>query len=110
MVFECLYDSLKRGELLLVEGGMCRWHLRRDGQLTLLEILSTHRGAGRRMIEALRQTPGAVSLFAKCPQDLPANGFYRHMGFVLEAETMTNSGRAVCHWRLPLAQEQVHAA
>ena len=38
MIFESLMDSVERGELLLVDGGFCNWHLRRDGQLTIREI------------------------------------------------------------------------
>jgi hypothetical protein len=30
MIFEALHDAAKRGELLLVSGGFCHWHLRRD--------------------------------------------------------------------------------
>ena len=44
MIFETLYESAQRGELLLVNGGMCHWHLRRDGQLTIREIISTRPG------------------------------------------------------------------
>lgn len=39
MIFETLNESNERGELLLVNGGMCHYHLRRDGQLTIREII-----------------------------------------------------------------------
>lgn len=39
MIFETLCESAKRDELILVDGGFCHWHLRRDGQLTIREII-----------------------------------------------------------------------
>lgn len=102
MIFETLYESWANCELLLIEGGMCRWHLRRDGQLTIHEILSYKPGAGRNMIETISKTPGAKSLFAKCPADMISNGFYAHMGFICEGQEVTPSGRKLNLWRLPL--------
>ncbi len=102
MIFETLYESAQRGELLLVDGGMCHWHLRRDGQLTIREIISTKLGAGSTMLAMLRQTPGALSLFAKCPADLPANDWYARRNFVDEGVEITPSGRTLRLWRLHL--------
>jgi len=102
MIFETLHESAKRGELLLVEGGFCHWHLRRDGQLTIREIISTRRGAGSRMLTVLKTVPGADSLFAKCPADLPANDWYARRGFVCEGIETTKTGRELKLWRLKL--------
>lgn len=102
MIFKTLYESSKRGELLLVDGGMCHWHLRRDGQLTIREIISTRKGAGRLMLETLKSVTGAKSLFAKCPADLPANAWYQRRGFVLESVETTKTGRTLNCWRLTL--------
>lgn len=104
MIFEALYASAKRGELLLIEGGMCHWHLRRDGQLTIGEIITTRKGAGvgAAMLAVLKTTPGATSLFAKCPQDLNANGWYADQGFALERVETTRTGRRLNCWRLHL--------
>ena len=102
MIFETLYESAQRGELLLIDGGLCHWHLRRDGQLTIREIISTRPGAGSAMLVVLRQTPGALSLFAKCPADLPANGWYARRGFADEGTETTPSGRTLRLWRLNL--------
>jgi hypothetical protein len=104
VIFETLHESAERGELMLVDGGMCHWHFRRDGQLTIREIISTRRGAGRRMLRRLYAIPKATSLFAKCPADLPSNEWYSRRGFVLEATGPTNSGRALNHWRLPIVR------
>lgn len=102
MIFETLYESSRRGELLLVAGGMCHWHLRRDGQLTIREIISQRPGAGRYMLALLKDTPGATSIFAKCPAELPANDWYARRGFVCEGEETTKSGRILKLWRLSL--------
>lgn len=103
MIFETLYESSQRGELLLIDGGFCHWHLRRDGQLTIREIISTRRGAGGEMLTILKQMPGALSLFAKCPVDLAANDWYARRGFVCEGEEVTPRGRRLKLWRLTLS-------
>lgn len=102
MIFETLYESAQRGELLLIDGGFVHYHLRRDGQLTIREIISTRPGAGGEMLARLKQTPGALSLFAKCPVDLAANAWYAKRGFVREGEEVTPSGRRLNLWRLHL--------
>lgn len=102
MIFETLHDSSERGELMLVDGGMCHWHLRRDGQLTIREIISTRRGAGSQMLNRLCWIPGATSLYAKCPSNLDANEWYSRRGFVLESIEITKTGRRLQCWRLPL--------
>lgn len=103
MIFETLHEGAKRNELLLIDGGFCHWHLRRDGQLTIREIISTRPGAGSAMLAQLKRQP-AASIFAKCPADLPANDWYARRGFVLESAETTKSGRALNHWRLTLQE------
>ena len=102
VIFETLNESAQRGELLLIDGGLCHWHLRRDTQLTIREIISTRRGAGSEMLSVIKSTAGASSIFAKCPEDLPANGWYKRRGFDLEGEEVTRSGRVLKLWRLQL--------
>lgn len=102
MIFETLHESAQRGELLLIDGGFCHWHLRRDGQLTIREIISTRPGAGAQMLETLKRTPGAISLLAKCPANLPANAWYARRGFICEGEETTRTGRRLNLWRLQL--------
>lgn len=101
MIFETLYESAKRGELLLIDGGFCHWHLRRDGQLTIREIISIRPGAGSKMLAHLQRQP-ATSIFAKCPADLPANNWYARRGFICEGVETTRSGRELKLWRLNL--------
>jgi len=105
MIFETLYESSKRGELMLVDGGMCHWHLRRDRQITIREIISTIPGSGSAMLNKLvsiGNESGATSIFAKCPADLAANLWYKKRGFILIGEETTKSGRDLKLWRLPL--------
>lgn len=107
MIFETLNESNERGELLIVSGGMCHWHLRRDGQLTIREIIVQRNrqgwGIGTAMLTQLKTTPGATSVFAKCPAGLPANGWYEAREFVLEGTETTRSGRELNLWRLCIA-------
>lgn len=100
MIFETLWDSAQRGELLLIDGGMCHWHLRRDGQLTIREIIATRKGAGGEMLRQLLTVPGAASLFAKCPAGLASNDWYLRRGFVCETVETTKTGRRVNCYRL----------
>jgi len=102
MIFDALYESAQRGELLCVDGGFCHWHLRRDGQLTIREIISTRPGAGSEMLAILRTTPGATAIQAKCPAHLPSNEWYRKRGFELVGAETTRTGRKVNTWRLSL--------
>ncbi len=101
MIFETLYQSAQRGELLLIDGGFCHWHLRRDGQLTIREIISTKPGAGSKMLDVLKQQ-NASNIFAKCPADLAANNWYAKSGFANEGIETTRSGRELKLWRLYL--------
>lgn len=101
MIFETLWESAQRGELLLIDGGFCHWHLRRDGQLTIREIISTRPGAGSEMLAVLKRQP-AQSIFAKCPVELDSNDWYRRKGFELESTEETRTGRKLNLWRLKL--------
>lgn len=106
MIFKTLHEASKRGELILSDGGMCHWHLRRNGQITIREIIvlpeQQHQGIGKTMLDRLRQVDGATSIFAKCPVDLPANGWYEAMGFEDEGIEKTRTGSQVRKWRLYL--------
>lgn len=106
MIFETLHESAQRGELILIDGGFCHWHLRRDGQLTIREIVvlpeRQRQGLGTAMLEQLKRTSGATSIFAKCPANLPANGWYIRRGFAHEGIETTRTGRTLRKWRLLL--------
>ena len=99
MIFEALLRAARGGELLLIDGGFCHWHLRRDGQLTIREIIATRRGAGSEMLEELKKVE-ATSIFAKCPAELEANAWYEKKGFICEGSEFTKSGKELRLWRL----------
>jgi DNA primase large subunit len=101
MIFEILYDAWRNSELLLINGGFCHWHLRKDGQLTIREIFSTRRGAGSEMLKILK-SKNPNSIFAKCPSDLLANDWYEKNGFVYEGYEITKMNRRINLWRLLL--------
>lgn len=106
MIFETLYESCERNELILIDGGLCHWHMRRDGQLTVREIIVIPElrrcGIGRGMLNILK-AKAPKSIFAKCPVDLmEANKWYESQGFALETTETTKSGRTLNHWRLTL--------
>lgn len=98
MIFESLHDSAKAGELMLIDGGYCRWHLRKDGVITIYEIISTRPGAGRAMLQTLIALGKPIQ--AKCPDDLPSNQWYLKRGFRLDKFETTRSGRRLNLWRL----------
>ncbi len=101
MIFEALNDAATRGDLLLVEGGLCHYHLIRRGpmagQVTIREILvlpdRRGQGIGSAMLAQLEQVPGATSLYAVCPADLPAVDWYRRRGFTESHRRESRTGR-----------------
>lgn len=114
MIFETLNESNERGELLLVDGGMCHWHLRRDGQLTIREIIVQRdyqqQGIGAHMLSKLMSVEGATSIFAKCPADLPSNAWYARKGFRMEGTETTRTGKTLNLWRYPLSSARMATA
>lgn len=88
-----LQESIKRAEVIVAanhEGvlGMVRYHHRHDRITTLHEIAvrpaTQGHGIGRFLLERLEDEArdrGQTRIRLKCPLDLPANGFYAHLGF-----------------------------
>lgn len=105
MIFESLYESAQRGELILVDGGMAHVHLRRDGVLTLREIIVTRPGVGigSEILNRLLTWPGAHAIVARCPADLPANKWYERRGFFRVGTQVTRTGRQVVTWQRNLS-------
>lgn len=108
MIFETLVESLDAGELLLCDGGLLRWHLRRDGQATIYEILVApdrrRYGIGTDMVRHVMRKPGVRSLRARCPDDLrAANAFWRALGFRLVDFGLARSGRVLNTYELHIA-------
>lgn len=100
MIFAALSEAAEKGELLLVGGGLCHFHQRKDRTVTIREILVLptyrRRGIGRRLVE--RACNDAVKAVARCPADLPSNGFWKQLGFQLMKTETTRTGRKVNVW------------
>lgn len=98
MIFDTLQESNAKGELLLLDGGYCRYHLRRDGQLTIYEIISQRPGVGTALLDRLVCVEGARFLLARCPATLPSNAWYERRGFVRTAIERTARGTELNVW------------
>ena len=102
MVFRTLLDSAEKEELMLVDNGYCRYHVRRDGILVIYEIIVTlpRHGIATAMLERLKKTDGIVAIEAKCPETYAeANEWYRKRGFTQTGEKQTRSGVKLNVWR-----------
>lgn len=85
MILVALAEAADRGELLLVEGGMCRFHLRRDGVVVIRELLvlpdCRHEGIGKRLVQEIALRHQGCPLLARCPVTYPSNAFWEAIGF-----------------------------
>ena len=102
-----LYDSVKKDELILINGGICQFHIRRDKQLTIHVIISTRLGAGSQMLEKLikiGKKERAICLFAKCPSNLLSNNWYEKKGFKKIDTEILKSGTKVNSWQYILRE------
>lgn len=100
LIFVALNEAADRGELILCNGGLCRFHRRRDGVVVIREILvlpdRRRRGIAIGMIaEVIRRNPGAVIL-ARCPVEYEANTFWPLAGFRLK-----DTKEGINLWELP---------
>lgn len=109
MVFNQLAESAERGELVLVEGGLARFYVRRDGIATLSEILvlppCQGQGIGTALLEtvmAQARARGAHTVQARCPASLRANDWYRARGFRRVGTSCTRRGSEVILWQITL--------
>lgn len=100
--FEELLTAAKQKELILLNGGMCSFHLCRNGRLTIYNILilpeKEGKGTGTKILDILKKVKNAKYLTAKCPADLPANKWYEKRGFTLFKTEKTKNGREVNRW------------
>lgn len=108
-----LERAIDRGELFVAKGeeevlGFVHFATTRQGYATIYKI-AVHprfrgRGIGKALLQAvIKQTcsAGISRLRLKCPVDLPANGFYAHLGFVRIA-TEQRRKRLLVVWEKPL--------
>lgn len=105
MVFESIYESAQAKELILIDGGFCRYHVRKDGDLTIREIISTRPGAGTEMLNMLKENKKIYSIFARCPARLEANKWYQKKGFEMEKKEKSKQGAEILCWRLRLKKK-----
>lgn len=80
-----LVDAADRGELILVNGGMCHYHSRKDGVVVIRELLVVperrSHGIGKSLVTEVRRRHPSNLIRAKCPTDWSANKFWDHIGF-----------------------------
>ena len=112
-------DSLNKGELLIARVatqvvGFARYHHRRDNLTTLYEIgITPHmqgKGIGHRLIDALIddcQRMSSRCLRLSCPVELPANQFYRSLGFVRSTyRSRLGRSRPLYEWKFPILPDR----
>jgi GNAT superfamily N-acetyltransferase len=105
MIFEALHDSLKRNELILVEGGYCRFHQKKNGSIVIYELMVLphyrNKGIATSILEHLKAL-NPTYIEAKCPEDLPANTWYKNRGFKADSLYVTSSSRTLIVWKMKL--------
>jgi len=74
-------ESHHGGASLTRQGG---GSARRDGQITIYEIISSKKGNGTKILDFLKGIHGGKCIVAKCPDYLSANEWYKRKGFVLK--------------------------
>ena len=108
-----LTNSIIHQELMLAQidsqvVGFVRYHHRLDMQTTLYDIVVTPNvrlvGIGKALIHSLVREAsllGKQAVVLKCPSELDANNFYRHIGFERLKED-PGKRRSLVIWRLLL--------
>lgn len=104
-MFQELMTSAKKGYLILVDDGICRFNIRRDGVLVIYEIISLRRGVGTVLLERLKNVArvnNCAAIVAKCPAHLESNRWYEKKGFVCISQEYAKTGTPLNVWRLAL--------
>lgn len=86
MIFAALQESAERGELILVRDGFLRYHVRKDGVLTIREILvlpfRRRTKLGTQLLQELTSKYPENRFRATCPTKyIEANLFWISQGF-----------------------------
>lgn len=97
MIFEILFEAMQRQELILIEGGMCRFHQHIDSHIIIHEIISIQPGAGKRILTILEEKK-PLYIMARCPADLKSNLWYKKQDFTLISTEIAKSGRKINVW------------
>lgn len=86
-----LVAGIRNKEILVIPTvAMCDFHLRRDGWTTIYALISEKPGCGKRLLRTILKR-GPVRL--KCPVNLTANAFYRHIGGRLIRQERSHSAK-----------------
>lgn len=80
-MFNILLEAAKRGELLLVDGGICYWKRPNNNTINIIIIIATKTGMGSFMLGKLKELPGVTKITASCHKELPSNAWYIKKGF-----------------------------
>lgn len=112
-----LADAVGRHNLLVAEtvegviGFVVYRHRKTDSQTTLYDICVDQnwrqQGAGRKLLQTLQMECIHFKrsvLQLKCPEDLAANTFYKHMGFIC-VETEQGKARKLNIWQKEIARK-----
>jgi N-acetylglutamate synthase-like GNAT family acetyltransferase len=111
-----LLESIQRQELLVAENshgivGFVEYRHRRDQQTTLYNVVvhPDHRkkGVGQQLLQNLEQEAlgkGKSFILLKCPEDLPANGFYKQLDYE-KAEVEPGKSRRLNIWQKTLSSD-----
>jgi ribosomal protein S18 acetylase RimI-like enzyme len=116
LVAAAFTDAMRRGQLFVAEQaghvvGFVRFNHRVRGQETALydicvDASAQHRGVGRLLVQELSEScrlHGRLTIALRCPESLPANGFYAHLGFQRIA-IEPGRRRPLVLWRLTLRE------
>lgn len=109
-------DAIRRGQLLVAEHanevvGFVRYNHRVRGDETALYDIcvaasAQRQGIGRLLVERLSEScrlHGRRTIILRCPETLPANGFYAHLGFQ-RITIEPGRRRPLVLWRLTLQE------
>ena len=112
-----LARSIQRGQVFVAQNstglvGFVEYHHRQDERTTIYHIAVDpayrRQGIGTKLVEALRieaAERGQTSIRLKCPADLPANDFYKGVGFVLRGEE-SGKRRSLLVWELEIEPQE----
>lgn len=84
-----IIESTMKGEVIYIEQnnqivGACKFHKRKDGIITIYEIVVDDRFRGKGLAKQMLQFIGKRGLISlKCPIDNESNKFYKKIGFRL---------------------------
>lgn len=103
LVLTTLVHAHEQGRLMLLDGGYCRWHQRRDGRIVICEIISQVPGCGQRILRRLQAQEGVAEIIARCPSTWDANDWYERRGFKMSGTASDGLGGTMNIWALAVS-------